>query len=179
MSSKKHNDSVADLNKAYEENEIGLKGIVWFGAGLFLLIVITFGLMWALLNVLNDYNKENAGPANPLAMSEKERLPAEPRLQGAPGFGVESEKGWVNMELGAPQAEYRQLHKQWVDMWEHGKKDAKTGTVTVMPIEEAKAKFLSQNVKAKSGADAEAVLKDSHSSISESSSGRLAAQKRR
>lgn len=179
MSSKKHNDSVADLSKAYEENEIGLKGIVSFAVGLFFLIVITFGLMWAMLNVLKDYRKENAGPANPLAMSEKERLPAEPRLQGAPGFGVESDKGWVNMELGIPQAEYRELYKQWLDLWEHGKKDAKTGTVTVMPIDEAKEKFLSQNVKAKSGAEAEALLKSSHAFISESSAGRLASEKRR
>ncbi len=179
MSSKKHSDSVADLNKAYEENEIGLKGIFSFAVGLFLLIVITFGLMWALLNVLKDYNKENAGPANPMVMNEKERLPAEPRLQAAPGFGVESEKGWVNLELGPPQAEYRELYKQWLVLWEHGKKDAKTGTVTVMPIDEAKEKFLSQNVKAKSGAEAEALLKSSHAFISESSAGRLASEKRR
>ena len=45
----------ADLNKPYEQNEIELKGIMGFGIGLFLLIVVTFGLMWAFLNVLNDY----------------------------------------------------------------------------------------------------------------------------
>ena len=50
MSSKKHEMTPADLDKAYEANEIGLKGIFGFAIGLFLLIVITFGLMYALLN---------------------------------------------------------------------------------------------------------------------------------
>jgi len=181
MSSKKHNDSVTDLSKPYEENDIQLKGIFGFAVGLFLLVVITFGLMWAFLNVLSDYSKEqeNAGPANPMALSDKERLPPEPRLQLAPGFGVESEKGWVNMELGAPQAEYRELHKQWMDVWEHGQKDAKTGIVSTMPIEKAKEKLLSQNVKAKSGAEAEKVFSDSKTYISDSSAGRLSSETRR
>src|SRR5687768_14537450 len=100
MSSKKHVDTAAALNIPYEQNKIQLKGIFGFAIGLFLLIVVTFALMWALLNVLKDYAVENAGAPNPMAMSEKDRLPAEPRLQLAPGFGVESENGFVNMELG-------------------------------------------------------------------------------
>src|SRR6187200_2934193 len=129
MSSKKHTDTAADLNKPYEQNEIQLKGILGFAIGLVLLIVVTFGLMWALLNVLNDYHKENAGAANPLQMNAKEMLPPEPRLQLAPGFGVDSQQGRVNMELGAPQAEWRELHKEWLHLWEEGQKDQKTGTV--------------------------------------------------
>lgn len=178
MSSKKHNDIVTDLSKPYEENEIQLKGIFGFAVGLFLLIVITFGLMWAFLNVLRDFAKEQemAGHGNPMALSDRERLPPEPRLQGAPGFGVESENGWVNMELGAPQAEYLELRRQWVNVWEHGQKDAKTGTVTAMPIEKAKEKFLSQNVKARSGTVAEKMLADSKTYISDSSAGRLSSE---
>ena len=179
MSSKKHTDTATDLNIPYEQNEIQLKGIFGFAVGLFLLIVITFGLMWALLNVLKDYSKENADPVNPMAMKDKDRLPPEPRLQLAPGFGVESDTGWVNMELGAPQAEYRELHRQWLSMWEHGKKDARTGAVTMMPIDEAKEKFLEQNVKAKTGADAESLYANSRSFISDSSAGRVASDKRR
>ena len=179
MSSNKHTESAIDLNKPYEENEIQLRGIFGFAIGLFLLIVITFGLMWAFLNVLKDYNKENAGPVNPMAMSEREHLPPEPRVQLAPGFGVESEKGFVNLELMAPAAEYRELKKQWAVLWEHGQKDAKTGMVTMMPIDEAKEKFLAQHVKAKSGADVEAFYAGSQSFISDSSAGRVASEKRR
>ena len=179
MSSKKHEITAADLNKPYEENEVGLKGIFSFAIGLFLLIVITFGLMAAFMKVLKDYSKENQGPENPMAMSDRERLPPEPRLQLAPGFGVEAEKGRVNMELQAPSAEYNELKKQWAGIWEHGRKDEKTGMVTIMPIEEAKEKFLAQNAKAKSGAEAEEFFKNSRGFVSDSSAGRLASEKRR
>lgn len=175
--SKKHTDSVADLNKMYEENEIQLKGIISFAVGLLLLIIVTFALIWALLNVMGDYFKSDE--VNPMAMSDKERLPPEPRLQAAPGFGVDSERGRVNLELRIPQAEYRELRKQWDDLLENGRKDPKTGMVSVMPIEEAKKKFLEQNVKAKSGAEAEAVLSASREFVSDAGSGRIGSQKRR
>ena len=180
MSSKKHENTAEDLNKVYEENEIELKGIFSFAVGMFLLIVITFGLMWAFLNVLNDSAKEdNAEHRNPMIMSEKERLPPEPRLQLAPGFGIESEKGRVNLELQAPGAEFSEFKKQWAEVWEHGRKDEKTGMVTMMPIDEAKAKFLAQNVKAKSGVEVEEFFKNSRGFVSDSSAGRLASEKRR
>ena len=83
------------------------------------------------------------------------------------------------MELGPPQAEYWELQKQWKKAWEEGAKDAKTGMVTMMPIKEAKEKLLSQNVKAKSGPEAEAVLNQSKMFISDSSAGRVASEKRR
>jgi len=180
MSSKKHTDAAVDLNIPYEQNEIQLKGIFGFAIGLFLLIVITFGLMWILLyKVMPGLGMNADAEKNPMAMSDKEKLPPEPRLQLAPGFGVESDKGWVNMELGIPQAEYRELHRQWLETWEHGKKDEKTGAVTMMPIDEAKEKFLEQKVKAKSGPEAEIFLANSRSFISDSSAGRVASEKRR
>jgi len=180
MSSKKQGNDAIGLDKPYEDNEIGLRGIIGFAIGLFLLIVVTFGLMWAFLNVLKDNAKqENAAAKNPMAMTDKERLPPEPRLQLAPGFGVESDKGWVNMELQAPGAEYAELRRQWEEIWKFGRKDAKTGMVTMMPIDMAKEKFLAQNAKAKSGAEAEEVYKNARSFISDSSAGRLASEKRR
>ncbi len=179
MASHKHIKTAGDLNRPYEENDIQLKGIFGFAIGLFLLIVITFALMWSFLNVLEDYTKENAGPANPMAMSEIDRLPPEPRLQLAPGFGVESESGRVNLELREPQAEYRELYKQWEEIWENGQRDEKTGVVTSMPIEQAKEKLLSQNVKAKTNPEAEKNLEASKSYISDSSGGRGLSETRR
>lgn len=179
MSSKKHTDSAVDLNIPYEQNEIQFKGILGFAVGLVLLIVITFALMWAFLGTLNDYWKTSDADRNPMAMSDRERLPPEPRLQLAPGFGVESEHGWVNMELQAPSTEYKELHRQWQDIWKHGEKDEKTGTMSMMPVETAKEKFLAQNPKAKTGAEAEEFYKNSRSYITEASAGRLAAEKRR
>jgi hypothetical protein len=152
---------------------------LYFGGGLVGLIVVTFALMWALLNVLQDYNKENQGQPNPMAMSQKEKLPPEPRLQAAPGFGVDSETGRVNLELREPQAEYRELHKQWVALWEHGEKDVATGTTKIMPIDEAKEKIVAQNPKSKAGADAEAAFTNSRMYVTDQSSGRMLSEKRR
>lgn len=179
MSSAKHDNDAIDLGRPYEDNEIRLKGIFGFAIGLVLLIVITFGLMLAFLRVLKENARENADPQNPLELSDKERLPPEPRLQLAPGFGVESEKGRVNLELQAPSAEYREVRSQWEEIWKHGRKDDKTGTVTIMPIEEAKARFLAQNVKAKTGPDAVEFYNNSRSFVSDSSAGRLASEKHR
>jgi len=179
MSSAKHDNDPVGLDRPYEENEIRLKGILGFAIGLVLLIVITFGLMLLFVNVLKDDARKSADPPNPLAMSDKERLPPEPRLQLAPGFGVDSDKGRVNLELLAPQSEYRELRVQWEQMWKHGRKDEKTGVVTMMPIEEAKARFLAQNVKAKSGPDVDDFYNSSRSYVSDASAGRMASEKRR
>jgi hypothetical protein len=179
MGKTKHEKSFVDFDKTYEQNVIGLKGVVFFGVGLLALIVVTFGLMWALLNVLEDNEKASKESDNPMQMSEKERLPPEPRLQTAPGFGVESENGRVNMELRAPQAEYRELRDQWQEVWAEGSKDPASGTVVSLPIEAAKEMFLTQNVKARAGEDAEKAAAASRMVVSDSSSGRVASEKRR
>ena len=168
-----------DYDRAYENNLIGLRGIIYFGVGLFLLVVITFGLMFFLQNVMEDQAKDSKDDKNPMMMNDTERLPPEPRLQGAPGFGVESERGRLNMELRAPQSEYRELERQWEERWANGQKDAKTGTVVSLGIEEAKKKFLEQNVKTRSGEQSQKSLDESRSIVSYSSAGRTATDKRR
>lgn len=179
MGSTKHEKSFNTFERPYEQNIIGLRGIIYFWIGLMLLIVITFGLMAALLKVLEDESAESADPIHPLMMSERERLPPEPRLQLAPGFGVDDENGRVNLELRPPQAEYREIHKQWQDIWEHGQKDEKSGTMQTMPIDVAKETFLGEGIKTKTGPDAEKILDDSRLYISDSSSGRMATLKRK
>ena len=179
MGSTKHEKSFVDFEQPYEQNVVGLKGVVYFGVGLVLLIIITFALMWALLNVLKEDSLAEKGTSGPLALSETERLPPEPRLQAAPGFGVESPDGRVNLELRAPQAEYRELKKQWAAVWEHGAKDEKTGAISSMPIDAAKEKFLEQAVKARSGQEAGQQTLRSKMYFTDSSSGRRATERRR
>ena len=179
MGATKHEKSFVDFEKPYEQNLVGLKGIIYFGIGLVLLIVITFGLMWVFLHKLNEEFASDRKSTNPMQMSETERLPVEPRLQAAPGFKVQSPHGPVNLELKAPQAEYWELRKQWADIWEHGEKDEKTGTVISMPIEEAKNKIVEQKLKSKTGDEAEKAFKASRMYMSDASSGRLATEKRR
>jgi hypothetical protein len=180
MGSTKHEKSFVDYDKPYEQNLIGMRGIVYFGVGLFLLIVVTFGLMWALQNVMEDNARETKDRQSPLALNEQEKLPPEPRLQAAPGFGVDEEKGRVNLELKAPQSEYRELHKQWEELWENGQKDEKTNTVISLPIDEAKKKLLADgSIKAKTGEEAEKTLEETQTFVSYSSSGRTRTDRRR
>lgn len=177
MGSAKHEKSFVTFDQSYEQNVVGLKGIIYFGIGLFLLIAITFALMWALLGVLEENAKETKSQTNPLAMSEKEALPPEPRLQAAPGFKVEGDGGPINLELTAPQSEYLELRKQWEETWRSGHKDPKTGMVVSMPIDKAKDLLLQRPVKAKAGPEAEKAVKDSLTYVSDASSGRMASVK--
>lgn len=176
MGQTKHDVTKAELDLGYETNDIQVKGIVYFTVGLALLVVITFGLMWALYGVLERDAADSQGPKNPMQLSDAKRLPAEPRLQGAPGFGVEGPNGRVNLELTAPQSEYWELEKQWKETWEKGTKHPQTGTVISLPIEEAKQRLLQQNLKAKSGPDAEKIAVESRKYYTDASSGRLAAE---
>ncbi|HMQ03743.1 MAG TPA: hypothetical protein PKD26_07495 [Pyrinomonadaceae bacterium] len=179
MGSAKHEETFVDFDQPYEQNLIGLKGIIYFGIGLFLLIVITFGLMWALLGVFEADAAENKRSTNPMQLSEIDRLPPEPRLQLAPGFRVESERGPINLELRAPQSEYWELEKQWETLWNEGRKDKGTGTITALPIEKAKELVLQRDLKARTGPEAEKAAAGASTIITDASSGRKAALKRR
>src|SRR4051812_7982283 len=147
------------FNVPYEENTIGLKGIIYFWVGLLALIVVTFALMWALINVLRQYNSENQERPGPLAMTDKERLPPEPRLQLAPGFGIETDRGRQNLELTYPASEYHAFRDEWTRLWEDGQKDPQTGAVSVLPIEQAKEKVLASNPKVAPNADPDMLMK--------------------
>jgi hypothetical protein len=179
MGATRHEKSFVDFEKGYEQNIIGFKGIVYFGVGLVLLILITFALMWALLHVMRDQAVAEKDTAGPMAMSDKESLPPEPRLQSAPGFGVESQNGRVNLELREPQAEFHELRAQWNEMIKYGEKDPKTGTQITMPVSEGIDKLLQENLKAKTGADAIKAYDDSRLYITDASAGRVAGLKRR
>jgi hypothetical protein len=180
MGKTKHEKTFVDFEKPYEQNLIGMRGIIYFGVGLFLLIVVTFGLMWVFLNVMSDQadvaDKENK---KPMSLNEQERLPPEPRVQAAPGFGVDGPNGRVNLELKAPQSEYRELHKQWEDLWTNGQKDAKTNTIVALSIEEAKKKLLEQNPKSATGNEAQNALDEAGTFVSGSSAGRTRTDRRR
>ena len=178
MTSRSEERPAEFYEKGYEPNDIRLKGILYFGVGLLLLIVITFGLMWALLGVFEG-EFANRRAAGPMTMTEKERLPPEPRLQLAPGFKVDSPDGTVNLELLAPAAEYHEMRREWDQKIEKGEIDPKTGAITSMPIDAAKEKLLEENVKATTGSDGEKALNDSRMFVSDSSAGRLASEKRR
>lgn len=184
MGSTKHEKSFVDYDKTYEQNIIGLRGIIYFGIGLLLLIVVTFVLMFFLLNVMEDQAAKEKDTITPMRKEalEKNRdafLPPEPRLQVAPGYGVDGETGRVNLELKEPQSEWWELERKWNNQLANGQKDPNTGTVISLPIEEAKNRLVQENVKARPAEQGQKSLEEARSIISESSAGRLANEKRR
>ena len=138
---------------SHEASDVDVGTIIKFVVGLFFLIVISFILMQLLYKVLEDRATKADPPPRPMAMSEKERLPPEPRLQAAPGFGVNLGDGkFINLQLREPQAEYNELQKVWNQVLE-GKPDPRDGKIS-MPVEEAKKKVLEDgNLKSRPPAD--------------------------
>ena len=156
-----HDKKFEDMEKPYQENVVNARGVVITVAGLAVVCVISFVLMWVLQVTLDDRAAADE-ELGPLRLSAEERLPQGPRLQGAPGFGVETKDGLVNLELREPQAEYRVLLKEWETLWKEGEKDPDTGKVIAIPIEDAKKRLLESGAVKTSapGSDAPATPAD-------------------
>jgi hypothetical protein len=130
---------VRNVDVTHELSDVNVPGILKFVAALVVMTVAVYFLMWLLFGFFNaqEAMKEGETPAGPMAMTEQESLPPEPRLQAAKGFGVKLENGeWVNLEKREPQAEYRVLKEQWDRVLKEGPKD-QSGISAGLPIEQA------------------------------------------
>lgn len=168
-----------DSSKGYEKNEIELKGIVITVIALFVTCVVSFWLMWVLQGYMEaSWTEADKMNASPRGLKPEEKLPPEPRLQGAPGFGVDSPTGRINLELKHPQAEMEELNKIWAKEEAEGQKVVKDGkeTIVTLPIADAKKKMLEQGVKAT--ADGKG-FDEATAYYSGASSGRMASEKRK
>jgi hypothetical protein len=124
---------------AHEESDVNVKAVSTFVVGLFILIVVSMILMKLLLNVFAERAAETERARNPsqLAVQEYNKLPPEPRLQAAPGWGVTLSNGDINnLALKPPGAERVQLDQYWEQQLKGGKVDPKTD-FTTLPIEQA------------------------------------------
>jgi hypothetical protein len=107
------------LDAGYEHTDAGVWGIVKFLLALAAAaVIIHFGLAY-LFTVFVDQRVERTAPRYPLAITEGERLPPEPRLQRFPREDI------LNFRLG----EETLLHN-------YGWADKETGTVQI-PIQDA------------------------------------------
>lgn len=130
---------VRNPDVTHEMSDVNVFGILKFVGGLVVMTVAVYVLMWLLFGFFNaqEVRKEGEAPPGPMAMTEQESLPAEPRLQTARGFGVKLENGeWVSLEKREPQAEYRVLKEQWDRVLKEGPKDH-SGNPVGLPIEQA------------------------------------------
>jgi hypothetical protein len=148
---------IKNIDVTHEVSDVYIEGIAKFVLALSILMVVSFVLMWALFRVLASKSPET--PASPMALSDKERLPPEPRLQGAPGFSEELDKSGTaaqgkkpetsaEVSKGAPPPkdpmwEIKVLRAQWDDVLKNGPLD-QNGQRYGMPIDKAKEEVLKQ-----------------------------------
>ena len=105
---------IKNLDVTHEASDVSVSGVLKFVLGLTVLTVAVFVMMWGLFRFLNAQETEKEPDPGPMAMSPQERLPPDPKLQAAPGFGVKLQDGeFVPLEKREPEAEYRVLREQW------------------------------------------------------------------
>ncbi|HJZ80585.1 MAG TPA: hypothetical protein VKD91_09570 [Pyrinomonadaceae bacterium] len=146
---------IKNVDVTHEVSDVYIGGIARFVVALTILMVVSFVLMWALFRVLES--KSTDSPRSPMALSDKDRLPPEPRLQSAPGFAEELDKSAAKGKKAEPAEEVKKgpplprdplweikiLHEQWDDVLQHGPVD-QNGQRYGMPIEKAKEEVLKQ-----------------------------------
>lgn len=102
------NDESRYKNPGHELTDAKVSGIFWAGAGLVLLSVVAFVLIWVLMKI---YDTSRSVPEQPeFVLEQPERLPPQPRLQVKPEVDIEVFKaredsllttyGWVVKEAG-------------------------------------------------------------------------------
>ena len=150
---------IKNIDVTHEVSDVYVGGVARFVVGLFILIVVSFVLMWAMFRLLQSRSLATDKPRSPMALSEKDpqRLPPEPRLQGAPGFSADLDKSAgakpeTRREASAgtegpapkdPMWEIRVVRDQWNDVLKNGPVD-QNGQRYGMPIEQAKQEVLKQ-----------------------------------
>jgi hypothetical protein len=68
----------------HEPSDIDFRAILGVGAGLVVAALVIYALVWLLFLSLSNREAHGAPPEFPLAASQEQRLPPEPRLQTDP-----------------------------------------------------------------------------------------------
>lgn len=142
---------IKNVDVTHETSDVNVPALLKFVLGLTIMTALAFGLMLFLFNFLNSQETKNEPEAGPMAMTEQESLPPEPRLQSAPGFAADLSKSAGDTEAQGPKDplwEIRVLREQWNRDLREGAKD-QSGRTLGIPIEEAMKQFVAeQNAKA-------------------------------
>ena len=137
---------IRNVEVTHETSDVNVRAVLAFGAWLAITTIVVGVGVWLLFKFFNQQQAKEAPRPGPMALSPKERLPPEPRLQTARGFEVRLENGQiVDLANAAPQEEYRVLRRQWEENLRTGLKD-QSGNVVGIPIEEAMKKIVQQGL---------------------------------
>jgi hypothetical protein len=133
---------IRNVEVTHEVSDIDVNGVLKFVVALTILTAAVYVGMLLMFRQFQSQAQAEPKPG-PMALSKAERLPPEPRLQGAPGFGITLGDGSkVNLETKEPQAEYRALLAQWEQELKGEFKDA-LGNPRTIPISEAMKQVVS------------------------------------
>jgi hypothetical protein len=136
---------ITNPDVAHEESDVAVRPLLWFVGGLTAFTIIVCVAMLIMFTYFLNREKSQELKASPLARQGEERLPPEPRLQLAPGFGVTTDDGqrhnlsYENKPEGVPQPqdEYLTVRGEWMrELSDYGWADEKAGTVR-LPMDEA------------------------------------------
>ena len=143
---------IRNVEVTHETSDISVSGVLTFVVALTVVTVAIYIGMWLLFGYFQSQQAREK-PPGPMALQKGERLPPEPRLQSAPGFGVTLQNGQtVNLELKKPAAEYDELNKQWTEELDGTLKD-QTGKPVSMPINEAIKKIAAEGLPARASSN--------------------------
>jgi len=148
---------IKNVDVTHEVSDVYIEGIAKFVVALTILMVVSFVSMWALFRSFESRAVDP--PRSPMALSDQQRLPPEPRLQGAPGFAEQLDKSAAKekepemsheSKAGAPAPkdpmwEIKVLRDHWEDVLKNGPVD-QNGQRYGMPIERAKEEVLKQGL---------------------------------
>ena len=171
---------IKNVDVTHEMSDVNVAAILKFLGGLTVMTIAVYLLMWGMFRMLYSREETKEPQASPLAMTSKERLPPEPRLQSAPGFaeGLEKEAGAKEGSESAGSAtpkdplwEINLLREHWTAILDQGVKD-QSGKVVVLPINDAKKELLRQGLPVRANATGE-----SDFAPTAASSGREAAER--
>ena len=136
---------IRNVEVTHETSDVNVRGVLTFAVVLALATIAVGAGVWMLFKFFNGQQAKAEKPG-PMALQPKDRLPPEPRLQGAPGFEVTLENGETKkLEKLGPQEEYRVLRRQWNENLRTGLKDQSGNTVGI-PIEDAMKRIVSQGL---------------------------------
>ena len=124
---------IRNEDTTHEVSDVNTRGILWFVLFLAGLIVIALVLLRGMYYMFESWARAAEGERPVMARTSEERLPPEPRLQGAPGYSVEGQ----NLELKEPQAEWKVVRHKWdEELKSYGVVD-RDQKIARIPIEEA------------------------------------------
>lgn len=146
----------------HEKNDVNVFAIARFVGGLAIATFVVFGLMFGMLKALEAVVQFQEEPASPLARTEQERLPPNPRLQGATGHSFEPDditgdpamrqqlaqgemQGELDFELDEPMREWDVLRQyQLEELHTYGRDVRRPGEFRI-PVDRAKELLLERN----------------------------------